>query len=177
MMRILFLLWALLLAPLAFAGVDINSASASELESLPGIGPSKAAAIVEYRTANGPFNSVDQLDDVPGIGPATIENLRSMATVGPGAPAAAAPAATEAPATTTAAPAPVAPAGSTGKINVNTATAAELETLPGIGPTKAAAIVSDREQNGPYASCDDLARVSGIGPATVSGIRDLCTVK
>jgi competence protein ComEA len=99
-----------------------------------------------------------------------------MATVGPGTPTTA-PTATQPAAETTAPATSVTPAGSTGKINVNTATASALEALPGIGPTKAAAIVSDREQNGPYASCDDLARVSGIGPATVSSVRDLCTVE
>ena len=48
-------------------------------------------------------------------------------------------------------------------INVNTATAEQLEALPGIGPTLAAAIVQERERNGPFRSVDDLTRVPGIG--------------
>lgn len=179
MLRTLFFLFALLLAPLAWAGpVDLNTGTAADFETLPGIGPSKAAAIVEYRNAHGPFQSVAQLDDVPGIGPATLANLEGLVVVGaPAAGAAQAPA----PASTPPAPAPetaaAAPAGSTGKVNINAATAAELETLPGIGPTKAAAILEDRSTNGPFASCQDLSRVTGIGPATVSAVADLCTVK
>lgn len=64
----------------------------------------------------------------------------------------------------------------TGPIDVNRATASELETLPGVGPATAAAIVDDRERNGPFASVDDLDRVSGIGPAKVAALRDLVTV-
>ena len=61
--------------------ININSASAAELDTLPGIGPAKAQAIVDYREANGPFGSVDDLDDVPGIGPATIDGLRDRVKV------------------------------------------------------------------------------------------------
>ncbi len=60
-------------------------------------------------------------------------------------------------------------------INVNTADATLLAELPGIGETKAAAIVEDREANGPYASVEDLARVSGIGEVTVEGLADQVT--
>jgi competence protein ComEA len=63
-----------------------------------------------------------------------------------------------------------------GPINVNTASAEALEELPGIGPTLAAAIVEDREQNGPFTSVDDLNRVSGIGEGRLAPIRDLVTV-
>lgn len=56
-------------------GVNINQASKEELaESLPGVGPVKAAAIVEYREKNGPFKSLDDLEKVKGIGPAFIKN-------------------------------------------------------------------------------------------------------
>jgi len=60
--------------------VDINRASAFELEALPGIGPSLAATIVEHREREGAFSSVDELLDVAGIGPAKLEQLRPMAT-------------------------------------------------------------------------------------------------
>lgn len=59
----------LLFVGLAFAQVNINTASKDELDGLKGIGPTKAQAIVDYRTKNGPFNSVDDLQKVPGIGP------------------------------------------------------------------------------------------------------------
>lgn len=61
---------------------------------------------------------------------------------------------------------------SSGVININTATAEELDTLPGIGPSTAAAIVEDRERNGPFASPEDLMRVSGIGEGKFSKLKD-----
>ncbi len=63
-----------------------------------------------------------------------------------------------------------------GMVNLNRADADELETLPGIGPATAAAIIDDRQRNGPFATVDDLERVSGIGPATLERLRDLVTV-
>lgn len=61
--------------------VNINSASAEELDALPGVGPSTAAAIVEDREQNGPFNSVDDLLRVSGVGEKKLERLRSAACV------------------------------------------------------------------------------------------------
>jgi competence protein ComEA len=62
-------------------------------------------------------------------------------------------------------------------ININTADAAALETLPGIGPTFAARIIDYREQNGPFSSVEDLIQVKGIGPATLDKMRDLLVVR
>ena len=64
--------------PLGGEKVRINSATQSELESLPGIGPVTAASIIEYREEAGGFAALDDLDEVPGIGPATLENLRDL---------------------------------------------------------------------------------------------------
>ncbi len=66
---------------------------------------------------------------------------------------------------------PQQPMGSGGvsrKIDINTATLAELDILPRIGPTLAARIIADREANGPFSSLDDLDRVPGIGPKTIA---------
>ncbi len=60
---------------LASGPLNLNSAGEAELETLPGIGPSLAAAIVEWRTNNGPFLTIDGLLDVPGIGPAKLAGL------------------------------------------------------------------------------------------------------
>ncbi|HET9495086.1 MAG TPA: ComEA family DNA-binding protein [Chloroflexia bacterium] len=62
-----------------------------------------------------------------------------------------------------------------GRIDINRATAEELEALPGIGPVLARRIVEDREANGPYASVDDLERVNGIGKGIVAKVRDHAT--
>jgi competence protein ComEA len=61
--------------------VNVNTATATELEELPGIGEVIAQAIVDYRTENGPFASVDQLLDVSGIGDATLEDIRDLVSV------------------------------------------------------------------------------------------------
>jgi competence protein ComEA len=61
-------------------------------------------------------------------------------------------------------------------INLNTAAAAELETLPGIGPTLAAAILAERDRRGGFTSVDDLRSVRGIGEGRFAEIRDLVTV-
>ena len=160
----------------AFAAVNINTASVTELDSLPGIGPSKAAAIVAHREANGPFASCSALTDVKGIGAATLSNIASMCTVGDGS---------ESPSSsagdTPASPAPEASSSNSGAatnanaININTASASELDSFPGIGPSKAAAIVAFREANGPFASCSALTNVQGIGNATVDKLAAMCT--
>lgn len=64
------------------AVVDLNSASLQELDVLPGIGPVLAERIVAYRTQNGPFRAVDDLADIQGISDATVDELRSLVTVG-----------------------------------------------------------------------------------------------
>lgn len=63
--------------------VNLNSASAAELEKLPGIGPKTAHILVEDREKNGPFRSVDDLMRVKGIGPKKLEALRPLVTTGP----------------------------------------------------------------------------------------------
>lgn len=63
-----------------------------------------------------------------------------------------------------------------GLVNINTATSEELETLPGIGQTKAAAIISYRENNGDFSSIEDITNVSGIGESTYENIKDYITV-
>jgi competence protein ComEA len=61
--------------------IDLNTASTDTLITLPGIGPARAQAIVDYRERNGPFVSVEQVTEVSGIGPATYESIRDLVTV------------------------------------------------------------------------------------------------
>jgi competence protein ComEA len=65
---------------LAGAKLSLATATAEELDELPGVGPVTAQQILDYRTEHGPFASVDDLDAVPGIGPARIEQLRDLVT-------------------------------------------------------------------------------------------------
>jgi competence protein ComEA len=73
-------------------------------------------------------------------------------------------------------PGPTIVAVTTDLININTASSAELEALPGIGPTTAQKIIAYREQNGPFINTEDIINVSGIGPGTYERIKDLITV-
>jgi competence protein ComEA len=61
--------------------VNLNTASVSELDGLPGIGPARAAAILHERQARGPFTSVEELSRVPGLGPSAIARLRDLVVV------------------------------------------------------------------------------------------------
>lgn len=122
--------------------VDPNTADAGALASLPGVGPVAAESIVAER----PYACMDDLTRVRGLGPSTVADLapwlRLPATCPPADP-----------------------------VDLNTASAADLEALPGIGPVTAARIVVDRDERGPYRTLDELIRVDGIGPATVEGLR------
>ena len=67
---------------LAMAAVDLNTATVEQLDTLKGVGPAKAKAIVEYRTKNGPFKSVDDLEKVKGFGKKSVDALRAELSVG-----------------------------------------------------------------------------------------------
>jgi competence protein ComEA len=153
--------------------IDLDRAAADELVRLPHVGPGLAARIVGYREAHGPFGSLDALDHVPGIGPAVLEAIRPHAEfsaagwvqqgqgtgVRDGVPLMWDP--TEAQAVS-----PNRRRWLEG-VHLNTATEAELERLPGIGPVLAHAIVADREARGPFKNAADVTRVRGIGAATL----------
>ena len=62
----------------AIAAVNINTATKEELTTLKGIGDKRAQDIIDYRTKNGPFKTIDDLEKVPGIGPGTMKQIRSQ---------------------------------------------------------------------------------------------------
>lgn len=157
-------------APLA-AGerIDPNSATEEELDRLPGIGPAAARAIVESRTAEGPFADAGALTRVRGIGPATVEKLAPHLTLEPGGRRARRTVAATTPSARNAAsPGSRALAD---PIDLNRATAGELEQVRGIGPALAARIIAHRDQVGGFGRVEDLIEVRGIGPATLESMR------
>jgi competence protein ComEA len=94
MQRLLLALAFALCSGAALAAINLNTASKDELVALPGIGPAKAQAILDYRSAHGAFKSVEELKDVKGIGAKRFEKLKGELTV-VGGPAKAAPGSAE----------------------------------------------------------------------------------
>ena len=82
MQRLLLAIALALISSAAFAALNLNTATKEELIALPGIGPAKAQAILDYRKANGVFKSVEELKDVKGIGAKRFEKLKGELTVG-----------------------------------------------------------------------------------------------
>ena len=147
--------------------IDVDRAGVRELERLPGVGPGLARKILADREARGAFGGLEGLDGVPGIGPSLLARIASAAAFsGPPRPlpkpdlsASSAPAAASVPAAAPSAP-----------IDLNSASETTLQTLPGIGPAKARAIVAYREAHGPFANVQALERVPGFGPALVAKV-------
>lgn len=154
--------------------VDADRAGAAELARLPRVGLSLAKSIVRNREAQGAFGSLEGLDRVPGIGPKLLASIAPHVTFSAPAAPAFAPASGQ-----FARPDPstggVADARRSGgrvpPVNLNTASASELDALPGIGPARAAAILQEREARGPYSSVEELSRVPGLGPAAIARLR------
>lgn len=141
--------------------IDPNTATAEQLTRLPGAGRAMAERIVAERTKSR-FATVEDLDRVQGVGPATLEKWAPFLIL-PRAQAESRAAATnvtqreESPRT----------------VDINTATAAQLERLPGIGPSLAARIVAYRDSVGRFANISELERVRGIGPAMMAKLAPL----
>ncbi len=133
--------------------IDPDQATLQDLLRLPRVGPGLARAILADRGAKGPFRDLHGLDRVPGIGPKLLGVLEPFLRFrggpsGPGGAGAARP-------------------------DLNAMTAAELEALPGIGPSLAARIVAYRESHGHFADIGALGAVPGIGPTLLERLRPL----
>jgi competence protein ComEA len=149
--------------------VDLDRAPAIEIARLPKVGLKLAKVIVADRNAKGAFGGLEALDRVPGIGPGLLAAIGDKARFSATRPPAPSPGSPSVPSSTgneergTRNVFPV--------VKLNSATAAELETLPKVGPALAARIVAFREKHGPFPTVDSLVRVPGIGPATLELLR------
>jgi len=131
--------------------ININSASYEEFLTLPGIGPTKAKAIIDYREQNGYFSSIEELINVNGIGESIFSKIKDRIKVDEEVK--------------------IDMENSIKKININKSDINELDSLPGIGPTKAKEIIDYRENFGNFSTYDELLNVKGIGPKTLEKIK------
>lgn len=157
--------------------IDLNTASVEQLQTLPGIGPSKARAIVEYREKQ-PFSKPEDIMNVSGIGPKTFEKIKDRITV---STVNTVNMANNTPSTTQSTTQNNQSQNgnkniSPEKININTANLEELQKLPGIGPSKAQAIIDYREKVGEFKSIEEIKNVKGIGEKTYEKLKELITI-
>ncbi len=146
--------------------ININTADEKALESLPGVGNATAKAIIAGR----PYKSIDDLKRVKGLSDKKIQALKDKVSVGEAAAS-----------TTTASEKSVSKKSSKATkkltmgqhININSASKEDLQSLPGIGPSKAEAIIKGR----PYDKPEDIMKVKGIKQKTFDKLKSYITVR
>jgi competence protein ComEA len=173
-------------SPALLTKLDLNRADHVQLMQLPGIGENLARRIEVYRMEHRGFREVDELRNVSGIGPAMLERLRPFVYVEvvesddpdesadsykpPLAVRKTVPAGSEKKTNAKKAD------GLKDRIDLNQATATQLQQLPGVGPKMAGHIIEARDKKA-FQSVDDLRRVPGIGAKTLENLRPYVTVE
>ncbi len=147
--------------------LDPNRASEIQLDRLPGVGPSLAQAIIEFREKEGPFSQASDLLAVRGVGPASLDRFTPLLDFSRGVPRRAS-SRRRSPRTGRVSPASLRPPA---KLALNSASAEQLESVPGIGPVMARRILEIRNERGRFATLDDLLDVPGIGAKTLLRLR------
>ncbi len=142
-----------------FAKININTATKTEFEKLPNIGPKKAERIIKYRLEHGDFKRIEDLVKVKGIGKKTLEKLRPHITLE----------LTQEEDSEDNNP--------EGKININLADIDEFSIMPGIGPAKKKRILEYRKKNGNFKTKEEIMSVKGIGEKIYEKISIFITVK
>lgn len=147
--------------------VNINTATASQLSALPGIGKTTAQRIIDYRSG-AKFKKTSDIVNVKRIGKRLYDKIKNYIKVE---------GATDFKTSKKAGSASKTRRRSsrktfTGKININTASASELEKLPSVGPATAKRIIDYRTQNGKFGSPGDITKVKGIGAKTFEKMKD-----
>jgi competence protein ComEA len=155
--------------------IDLNRAERAELLQLPGVGTTLADRVEEYRREHGGFRSVDELSSVRGIGPTTLERLRPLVYVRLDESAEDQPEMAAAVASKKTHKPGAKEANLKEPIDINRASAADLQKLPGIGPKMSQRIVDERQKKA-FKSVEELRRVSGIGPKTLEKLRPYVVV-
>ncbi|MDO9576289.1 MAG: ComEA family DNA-binding protein [Candidatus Cloacimonadales bacterium] len=143
--------------------ININNADIDNLIKLPGIGQTKAKAIIDYRENIGEFKSLKELTNVKGIGEKNfVKMLPYLKMIGDS--------------TEIITSIPDSFKEISGKININTASFTELISLPGIGEKRAQQIISYREKAGSFENKEDIMKVKGIGEGIYTKIKDMIII-
>lgn len=176
-MRILTIFFGLLISIFLFAKVNINTADMKGLTKIKGIGKVTAQKIIDYRTKNGPFKSIEELMKVKGIGKKTFEKFKNDIEVSGDSSS---DSIEDTKTTPTKNEKAEKSTGSNSEgsnlININTASLKELTKLKGVGKKTAEKIINHRENSGPFKSINDLTKVKGIGKKLFANIKDKITV-
>jgi competence ComEA-like helix-hairpin-helix protein len=155
--------------------IDPNTATAAELDRLPGVGPSLAARIVEERE-RAPFRYLEDLTRVRGIGPSLAHGMAGRVTLPAGpAPGAATqnmaltPVKTASPGVSEATPA--------GPLDINYIGSADLQNVRGVGPALAARLIARRDSIGRFTNWEQIDEVAGVGPALLARLKESLTLR